>query len=408
MTEATAPAWARGYALEELRAVAEVYRQADKPYVLGAFSAVKENTVAEWMDSAELVTYARGAGGLVPSFDGAVRVFVPRVRVPVRDFTGEVRARVEPGAAVLYRPAATTGGGWADLLELARGQVPLTEGRPVWLEGWLESPDVRLLAASAGLRLLAVKIKASSELVGVWSPPQVEPVSALGPADRVTLGRLGGPSSLPHLAQAAAAEVEGLDGWAQHYSSYNARRAWTALSLHGYTDPAVGPDFEQIMKPAEMSKAWKAEHPGWEAWPLEWTPLRAALPMTMMLAADLAAYLETDFQRVRLMRLEPGGGELTRHSDITDPEAGTAPGKLARLHVPLITNPQVLFRQWTLEARQVEANMAAGSLWYLDTRKPHRAGNYGTSPRVHLVVDAYMSEKLRAAIAGALEAEEAA
>lgn len=393
MATEEAPRWARGFPLEQLRGVAAVYREADRPYVLGAFSAVKENTVAEWLEALELWS--------VP--EAAVRIFKPRVRVPVRDFTGEVRARVEPGSTLLYRPAATSDFGWDELADLAQG----LEG-PVWLEGWVESERVRLLAQSAGLQLLAVKIKASSELVGVWGPPGVEPVSALSAADRVALGQLSTPRHFHRLASAAATEAESLAGWAQHYSSYNARHAWTALSLHGYTDPSTGPAAEQIVKPAEMSKGWKAEHPGWEAWALDWTPLVQELPATYELLSEVAGLFRTTFQRVRLMRLEPGGGELTRHSDITDPEAGTAEGKLARLHVPLITNPEVRFRQWTLAGRQVEAVMDPASLWYLDTRKPHKAGNYGSTVRVHLVVDAYVSPQLRAAIAGALEAEEVA
>ena len=397
-----APSWARGFPIEYLRSVAAVYREADKPYALGAFSAVKENTVAEWLADGEL--YASATPEATRHY--AARLFEPRVRVPVRDFTGEVRARIEPGAVVLYRPAATSTEGWGALMDAVQGRLPAFTGHPVWLEGWLEAPEVRALAASAGLRLVAVKIKASSELVGVWAPPDVEPVSTIGHADRVTLGQLAPAPELRHMARAAADEVATADGWAQHYSSYNARRAWTAMSLHGYTDPGLGPDASQIVKPAEMSKTWKAEHPGWAEWPLEWTPLAGALPATRELLDALSDDLEASFQRVRLMRLEPGGGELTRHSDITDPEAGTADGKLARLHIPLITNPQVLFRQWTLAGRQVEANMGPGELWYLDTRKPHKAGNYGTSPRIHLVVDAYVGPRLRERIARSLEAPE--
>jgi hypothetical protein len=50
--------------------------------------------------------------------------------------------------------------------------------------------------------------------------------------------------------------------------------------------------------------------------------------------------------------------------------------------------------------------MAAGTVWSLDTRKPHKAGNYGTSERVHLVADAYSNEALRARLSEAAEAEE--
>ena len=104
------------------------------------------------------------------------------------------------------------------------------------------------------------------------------------------------------------------------------------------------PDPQNIVKPAEMARKWKAEHPDWEQWPLEWTPLIEALPAVAELVDLVGITLGVaSWERVRLMRLQPGGGELTRHSDITDPDAGAAEGKLARIHVPLFTNQQVRF-----------------------------------------------------------------
>lgn len=391
-TPDTGPAWARDYDVAMLKDAARVHRRYDKPYALGAFSNVNERAIAEWLEAAEYI--ASGYG------DAAARVRFPRVRTAVHDFTGEVRATIPAGAMVMSHPASDTQAGWDYLAEGLQRRWPLTEhAASVWLEGWREAPEVVRLAEDAGLRLVATKIKASSELVGVWTSSGWVEAGHVGhelsPADERTLVRLERSPDIAELAARAAAEVADTAGWADHYSSYNARHAWSALALQGYTDPATGPDAAQIIKPAEMSKAWKAEHPGWGMWRLEPTPLVQALPATAALVAALAWWLGANFQRVRLMRLEPGGGELTRHSDITDPEAGTAERKLARLHVPLITNPDVRFRQWRLDGRQVEANMAAGELWYLDTRKPHRAGNYGTEPRVHLVLDAYVSATVR-------------
>lgn len=387
------PAWARGYDLEELRAVAQVFRAADKPYALGAFSAVKENTVAEW----------RAAGQLLLGTDYAAAQLRPKVTVPVRDFTGEARARIEPGAIVFRRVAASSEAGWRALAGMVREEA---RARPVWLEGWVESPAVQRLTMEARLHLVATKIKASSELVGVWSSEPPTAQAALHPADERTLVRLLMPDLPLEVVEAAAAQVVGTTGWADHYSSYNQRHSWSALALQGYHAPGAEPDATQIAKPAEMSKAWKAEHFDWESWPVGPTPLMEVLPAVAGLVRHVAYQLATTFQRVRLMRLEPGGGELTRHSDITDPEAGTASGKLARLHFPLATNPDVRFRQWRLSGRQVEAHMAVGEGWYLDTRKPHRAGNFGTEPRIHLVIDAYSSATLRRLIAEGNEAPE--
>jgi hypothetical protein len=335
---------------------------------------------------------------------------MPSVSVPVRDFTGEKRAMVLPGAAVVRHAASRSELGWLDLTMLVRGEVPITQGRRVWLEGWVESPRIQELAHYAGLELVATKIKASSELVGVWAPPGTPRLQPIAPADVPTLVRLPR-APAPELVQAAAASLEGrLPAWADHYSGYNVRHSWSALALRGYREPGAHPELspDAIEKPAEMSKAWKAEHPGWEDWPLAWSTL-ARIPELHELIAEVATILDTTFQRVRLMRLLPGGGELTRHSDITDPDAGTTSyAQVCRIHVPLITNPEVRFRQWRLDGRQVEAHMAAGEAWYLDTRKPHRAGNYGSTERVHLVMDVHASSAVREAIVAGAEAPEVA
>lgn len=413
-TPAPAPAWARGYPVEELRRVAQVHRAFDKPYALGAFSNVKENTVAEWLAAGELVTNEDGSelvGDTGGSMTASVQVVHPERLLQVRDFTGTLRASVRVGAAVFRHPAALEDAGLEFLLDGLRRRWPLTQDAPeVWLEGWMESPEIRLLAREAGLELVAVKIKASSELVGVWGSPGYipSPWPALPEHDRRTLVQLTAPRSIEALREAAEQEVQALaQAWADHYSSYNARHAWSALGLTAYTAPGEVPDPLNIVKPAEMARAWKAEHPGWEEWQPQLTELGERLPAVARLALSVQAHLgATRYQRVRLMRLQPGGGELTRHADITDPDAGLGGSQVARIHVPITTNEQVLFRQWTLEGAQVEAHMAPGSVWYLDTRKPHRAGNYGTSERVHLVMDLYGTDQLRELVERGLEAEE--
>src|SRR5262245_6434041 len=56
--------------------------------------------------------------------------------------------------------------------------------------------------------------------------------------------------------------------------------------------------------------------------------------------------------------------------------------RLARVHVPMLTNPDVEFH---LNGTRVV--MAAGSCWYLRLSDPHRVANRGKSDRVHLVID---------------------
>ncbi|MCI0547678.1 MAG: aspartyl/asparaginyl beta-hydroxylase domain-containing protein [Candidatus Rokubacteria bacterium] len=92
-------------------------------------------------------------------------------------------------------------------------------------------------------------------------------------------------------------------------------------------------------------------------------------------------------QRVRLMRLEPGANIL-EHSD--GPAWSWAFGKVARLHIPIVTHEQVEF---LMEGARVD--MRPGELWYCDVSRPHRVANRAPIARVHLVVDLTITPWLR-------------
>jgi len=81
--------------------------------------------------------------------------------------------------------------------------------------------------------------------------------------------------------------------------------------------------------------------------------------------------------RVRLMRLKPGS-HIFRHSDpLQDVGAG-----LIRLHIPISTNPEVLFI-----VNNQRVTMLPGEVWHIDVRFPHEVHNMGSEHRVHLVLD---------------------
>ncbi|MGE5170206.1 MAG: aspartyl/asparaginyl beta-hydroxylase domain-containing protein [Rudaea sp.] len=87
----------------------------------------------------------------------------------------------------------------------------------------------------------------------------------------------------------------------------------------------------------------------------------------------------------RLLRLVEGG-VIEEHCD---PDLRFEDGE-ARLHVPLLTNPDVEFY---IAARRVV--MEPGECWFLDLALPHRVTNRGRTPRVHLVVDVGVNDWLR-------------
>lgn len=269
-------------------------------------------------------------------------------------------------------------------------------GATVWVEGHVENrPLVELLELELGFHRVMTKVSASSDLKGLWCDAgpglarNMRWPSGFNAADQVSLKVLDPAFLRPGEREAIAAELEAAP-WAQHYSGYNKGKTWTAFALAGYD--AADPGF--IIKPSEMSKKWKEANP---------ERMRAGCGRTSAAARFPAAWkalerLGLSFQRVRFMRLAASGGELTRHADITDPEAGTKDGRIARLHIPLVSPEECVFRSWSLRGEENRLHMAEGALCYLDTRKPHAVINPGASERIHLVADAYSTPALRALI----------
>jgi hypothetical protein len=140
-----------------------------------------------------------------------------------------------------------------------------------------------------------------------------------------------------------------------------------------------------------MSKTWKQENASRLSAKCAPTAAAKALPTIWELAYSVPGNLE----RVRLMRLRASNGELTRHADITDRDAGTENGKIARFHIPLQTAQGCLFSGWELDGTLNQQHFAAGSLFYLDIRKPHAVKNTSQINRIHLVIDVACNAQTR-------------
>jgi hypothetical protein len=91
------------------------------------------------------------------------------------------------------------------------------------------------------------------------------------------------------------------------------------------------------------------------------------------------------WQRIRLMRLEPG----TNIHEHRDPGDSWALGQV-RMHVPIITHDEVYFY---LDGQRLI--MQPGELWYCDFSRPHRVSNRSPIARVHLVLDLVANDWLR-------------
>jgi len=106
--------------------------------------------------------------------------------------------------------------------------------------------------------------------------------------------------------------------------------------------------------------------------PMQPTPLLRRCAYLMQAMESLGAV----WGRSRLMRLQ-GNAEVTPHADL-----GYYWRDHLRVHVPIVTFPEVRFR-----AGAAEINMAAGECWVFDTWLPHMVSNETGKSRIHLVAD---------------------
>ena len=362
--------WQHGVPMETLKEIEELYGHYNS-FALSPFAEMNKAAIAAAMHDHSLKIYKTA--------DGTAALQVKRQRMndaPITMYPGTAIALKYKGDCIFSKLA-----GNRNILR----DVLKAYGSTCWLYVWAEDRDAVAFADECGFSRVGCKITAAGEIYGVYGR-NVSPsrILRLDDAERVALKRL---IDVPReLVDEIDAKLDELPAFADHYSTYNKRHTWSALAVRGYSpDPAF------ISKPEEMTDKWQAEHAG-ETFALQWT----AIAEQMGAAAILAGCLGKDVHRIRLMKLEPGGGELRRHTDQCD--TGGAVGQLARIHVPIRTNPGVLFTAWDVYGRKHTVNMERGQCWFLDTRKPHHAINGGQTARVHLVVDVVVEPPLNAQI----------
>jgi quercetin dioxygenase-like cupin family protein len=107
----------------------------------------------------------------------------------------------------------------------------------------------------------------------------------------------------------------------------------------------------------------------------------------------LLAAIKSPIMSVRFLNLK-AGAVIKEHRDA---ELALEQGE-ARLHFPVITNPEVEFY---CEGERIFLN--EGECWYLNANLPHRVSNNSTSDRIHLVVDCKADEWLKNMVASTEE-----
>ncbi|MFJ5678680.1 aspartyl/asparaginyl beta-hydroxylase domain-containing protein [Streptomyces sp. NPDC093097] len=117
------------------------------------------------------------------------------------------------------------------------------------------------------------------------------------------------------------------------------------------------------------------------------TPWSARTPR----AREVLRSIPAPLRAVRYMALGPG----TRSHRHFDMKYGPAWG-VARLHVPLTTNPGAV-----LHLDGEEHRWQPGAFWFGDFSRDHLVANEGTEPRVHLVIDCLVAPELAELFPGA-------
>jgi hypothetical protein len=153
--------------------------------------------------------------------------------------------------------------------------------------------------------------------------------------------------------------------WIAHFVRQNYEGDWSAIPLRCVAG---------TRRPSQMIYANPT------ATSFEDTPMLGSCPYFREVLGEFAC----EFRCVRLMRLT-SGSIIKEHDDIDlDAESG-----VARIHIPITTNPGVEF-----ELNRVRVAMEPGSAWYLRLSDPHRAANNGATDRVHMVADAVVNDRL--------------
>lgn len=388
--------WQHGYSLEFLKGL-ETYFSEYNSKVRSPFAAFKKNHIAAALHDNEFHAITKDGLSWTNGLNhpeviiAYLTVATAKVRSEITMFHEDVIGVKEKGDKVIQRFVCKPGNEMKFAHTLAAG----FPNDPVWVYTLQEDEQQNTIMRMANFEFIGVKINTNADIFGVWfrnyipsgkkfswnvDEKRVHP--QVPKTEMVTLAKLA-PSNLAdgltvHVLEIAK-RVSKLGEFTNHFSNYNPTNSWSALSLRGYkSDPTF------ISKPGVMDGKNQVEDG--EELRIQDTTLAKDFPDAMKLA-ELFAGPSGKVERLRFMKLQPGGGELTRHTDLVEKEAGTLDDHIMRVHFPIITNDKVDFTVWNVDGQKVTVNMKVGEAWYLDLRKPHTVVNGGDTIRVHLVAD---------------------
>jgi len=363
--------WQHGYELEALKIVEGHFSDYNK-VVLSPFAQMKKNKVATLLHEGKLYM---DEGVYIPTN-------IAQHNVHVKAY-GSVSIGIrEKGERMIDNPVG-------DKVILMKTIKAFKEN--IWMIINTEYNMGNEIADELGFTKVGIKVNSFSDISNVYTKANQNDmlITPLPNIEKMNIEKIGKMSPDDITGIRAKLSIMLTSMFANHYSNYNKSKSWSAVALRGYSkDPAM------IEKPSEMNDKWQKEHEK-DHFELQDTPLMKEFEPYI---GHILNMLPAKKERVRLMKLEPSGGVLDRHTDQTDRYLGTQDGDIIRLHIPIFTNDGVFFSSWDWDGNEVIAQMREGELWYLDIRKPHRATNGGKTERVHLVIDVVANNNIRGMI----------
>ena len=368
--------WQRGIELETLLDMEKIWSTYNSQ-TASPFLEMKKNSIANAIDQ-NLYDYTDNY---------AINTKVLKSKSKIKMYSGYdiSLSSVEVGERIIYKIA------YNNKDELINKLMSYKENTFMYIHE--ESNEDKEIVSICGFEKIGVKINTFGDILGVYFKGIPTPfgkrefpeLNSIIKEEYYVLKKM----NIPDLTELCNSIKLKLDEksieFTNHYSNYNKNKSWSAISLRGYSN-----DFSFITKPEEMNKKWKKENEEVH-FELQDTKLRKEFPEV----EQILDYLKAVPHRIRFMNLTAGGGELQRHTDQVDPDAGITNNKLMRIHIPIVTNDKVMFEQWNCEGKNVKCHMALGECWYLDVRKPHRAVNGGDTLRTHLVIDVEANDYIR-------------
>lgn len=369
---------------DNLEKILDFYTSTEKLILRDPFRSMNKYRVAKMVEANELYTVRHG--GVI---HGCFRVWVPSVQTRVCGISGKVFNAYPAGKAVHVRNVAIAD---ESVKEFMVALAHLKKEYPaVVVEcNMADQLLVETLEQSKFIRRTS-KVTAFADIIGVYicgnaNYKALRITTLENVSENATIFDIGIKIPKTFVDSIAAKLKSSQLDFAQHYSNYNEKDAWSAVCLRSY-----GGDVDFVIKPSVMTNKWKKDNQD----KLDYEVTETSLMYDFPEVRNIMDCIPGEKDRVRFMNLSPGGGTLGRHTDKADSEIGIEVGNIARLHVPIVTNPKVEFTLWDLEGSPKKQRMDKGKLWYLDIRKPHMAINGGKHNRVHLVIDTFVTTELR-------------